>query len=472
MYNRKRVIPQINNKNNNTNDVKIDNIHNRFDVVVRNVETGEETKCFAENVVTNIAWQEIIFKREANVLRVGSSSTPEDPTQTNLITPFNNGITASSTVYAWHGSNGNKRTTTFFMGLSVNNGQTISEVGLTNSTSYPYVLNRAILKDINGNPITIVKTDLIEVTFYVTIYVTISLQPWQSVISTSSLFSLINKGNQDMTLYSLTGSNSSWAATAPYTATAGRLSKKTPRVQPTELNKGVSLMTSFGIQHDLLRKTNFLYDLIDQPLATGDGSKRDFYCGYYMEEITLYRNGVVIPTTEYVFNKYADDQSEKNFTEFKCNIHLIDEKGKRLNNTNRSWIQPGILVLQPEIPYSRMHFYIGNATAASFIKVEGSNDNGLTWTTLLYGSRWEEKTLDLTTIKTQYKWLRNSSDVYASSLVYTANIFATGGPQILFNTPPAAGDVLTFSGKTRCIPKDSDHVMEVETYLTYTDPNL
>ena len=463
MYNKKRKIPET--KDINQNEVSIHQIHNRFDVFVKNIETGEEQQCYAENVVTNIAWQEIIFKREANVLRLGSSSTPEDPTQTNLLAPFNTGITASNTVYAYHGLNGNKRTSTFFLGLGTSNGNTITEVGLTNSTSYPYVLNRAMLKDLNGNPISINKTDLIEVTFYVTIYVTINLQPWQAVLSSSSLFSLINNGNQGFTASSLTGQANAFSSN--YTYTAGKLTKKSVRIQPTQLNKGVSIINSFGIQHQLVRKNNHLYTLTDQPLATGDGIKDDFYCGYFMTEITLYRNGVVIPKSEYTFNPYADDKWVRGASPSEhravANIWMRDEKDLAVSSTNNPLDTSKIYVLPSDIEWVWIKMWQKFTTSHYRSWLYGSN-NLIDWTELYYFNN--QGTYDQPILYKYYK-----TNVQVSSFSFL-NFYTKGGPQILFNTPPAVGDVLTFSGKTRCIPKDENHVMEMETYLTYTDPNL
>lgn len=470
MYKRQRVLEE-------DLSPSIESVHNRFDLCIRNIETGEETTAYAENVVTNAAWSEYIFRRSATVLRLGSSTEPEAPTQTNILSVVAAGINPRKTTYEAFGPNGNKRITEYFIGVNDYNNKVIAEMGLVNGSGYGNVFNRAILKDVNGNPITVNKTDLIEITFYVTVYVTANLQPWQALVNpTQALFSLIENGNQGFQAWTLTGGSKNVGGT--YTLSPGKLEIKSVRQRPEELNKGICTIESFGISQDMFRSPK-TYPVKEQALATGDGVKTDFYCGFVMRSINLYKNGVLVPQSEYTFNpnagrllSYGNDCG--GVPVYSAAYRAVDPStNKKVTNASDG----GPVSLRPnatlivEVPDSLIYGVGGTAYRNDFgwtgFTMYGSNDM-VSWESIRYFNY--PNTNQVFKGTTPFKYVKIVTSGPAMSIDW--EVFCQGTPQIRFKTPPAVGDVLTFSGITTCIPKDQNHVMEMQTSLTYVDPTV
>ncbi len=154
-------------------DVKL-TIHNRFDVYSTDTETGKTKQvAFAENIVLNNMWSRLCnFSTFWDCIAYGTGTGTLAPTRTALFTHLG----AKATTI-------NARTTvlpTVSLNLKIilnpedNVGATITELGLAGDTGTASLLTHAMLKDMNGNIVSITKTSTEILTIYATVYTTLS----------------------------------------------------------------------------------------------------------------------------------------------------------------------------------------------------------------------------------------------------------------------------------------------------------
>lgn len=157
-------------------DVKIGmRIHNRFDVEVRDIRTGkieEEYKgVYAENIVLDNYFDYLIRSSSdiLNRLHYGRGTGVLSATRTTLFDKINHLTATETEVKTQFPPLVSYRKVKAVILSDEAVGETITEVGISNSTSY--ILNHAMLKDSEGNQISIgPKTDLQEITIYSTIF--------------------------------------------------------------------------------------------------------------------------------------------------------------------------------------------------------------------------------------------------------------------------------------------------------------
>lgn len=159
------------------------NIHNKFEIHIRDINTGEITqKGYAENIVLNHLLSHPYFGGSSNYclsayVALGRGTGVLDPTRTSLFNKIGTVFTADIE------SNFNLPPTPSYItrkgtiGPTIFVGETFTEIGLTNATFYPNnVFTHALIKDSEGNPLALgPKTDTQEVIIYSTVYFTLSL---------------------------------------------------------------------------------------------------------------------------------------------------------------------------------------------------------------------------------------------------------------------------------------------------------
>ena len=151
-------------------------IHNRFDIEVRNALTGELTQeATAFNIVLNQMWTQLVnFLSYHNNIHFGTGTGTLAPARTALFTwlgqkaSTNETIIRAIPVSVW--------TKRIVINPEEFVGQTIREVAIGHSTAASSLVTHALLRDAEGNPISITKTNLDIVTIYATVFVTFSTQ--------------------------------------------------------------------------------------------------------------------------------------------------------------------------------------------------------------------------------------------------------------------------------------------------------
>lgn len=150
-------------------------IHNRFDVEVIGAETGEiKQRAQAENVICNQLWTRLFTPNTYfNYIHYGTGSGTPSATDTSLFT-FIGYATPSSknTVYDFNAATGvgslQKKIT---LSETTAVGSTLTEVGIGYGTTASTLCTHAMLKDMNGNQISISKTNTDIINIYATVFI-------------------------------------------------------------------------------------------------------------------------------------------------------------------------------------------------------------------------------------------------------------------------------------------------------------
>lgn len=147
-------------------------IHNRFDIEVRDSVTNELKKSVvAYNIVLNQMYTRLCGGSEyfANI-HFGSGSGSLSPTRTSLFSHLGTKTAVDDTLIKSIPLSTWKRKIVFNPEEYV--GSTISEVGVAFGATSTNLVTHSLLKDSEGNPISIVKTDTDVITIYATVFVT------------------------------------------------------------------------------------------------------------------------------------------------------------------------------------------------------------------------------------------------------------------------------------------------------------
>jgi len=143
-------------------------IHNRFDFVITDVDTGEVTKAKAENIVLDRMYGRLInFQTFFVNIVFGSGTGTLDATRTTLFTrigskaAINEQLIRSYPISVW--------TRYVRLGVDEFNGNTLREIGISDDATL--INTHAMITDSEGNPITIEKTNLKVIDIYATLYV-------------------------------------------------------------------------------------------------------------------------------------------------------------------------------------------------------------------------------------------------------------------------------------------------------------
>lgn len=168
-------------------------IHNRFDVFRKDIRTGKEEQiAYAENILldrlwTRGAWGSSIGYWEqsggfAYVLKhtiaVGSGTGILSAARTTLFSEIFSALGLNHQTAV--GANYLKSTMSITRTELQDNGQTYREIGCKAKNAYSDdgLVSHALLLDMNGNPITIAKTDTDIITFYASWYFYIPVTSW------------------------------------------------------------------------------------------------------------------------------------------------------------------------------------------------------------------------------------------------------------------------------------------------------
>lgn len=288
-------------------------IHNRFDIVVRDGITGEiKQEAKAENILLNAFWTNFIGVNNGmclNYIHFGSGSATPLATDTTLTTFIAGKICATdvkdfSTFYT-DGIAKRKRSIRIEMGEQV--GATISEVGFAESATSTKLRTKALLKDVNNNPISILigATDVVDIFATFFFKCPLSINEGKVYFDTSNNPSAYILGmclccgpaayNDDSYFYThpqgvpkclSTNYDSAICVAASGLARTFDVANKKMTITFNNLvagsgNKGGLGMLRYGNLTIELPQTGFTQPVITKEvIGTGDGVNKDFYCAF------------------------------------------------------------------------------------------------------------------------------------------------------------------------------------------------
>ena len=151
---------------------KVD-LHNRFDIEIKNIETGEVREYVAHNIILDQMWNRLCNGNAyfANIhfgTGLGTPVTSRTSLFTHLgtKTAINEELIKAVPVSTW------KRKIVLNPEEYV--GSTITEVGIAFGSTVSNLVTHAMLKDSEGNTISITKSNTDVVTIYATVFVTLN----------------------------------------------------------------------------------------------------------------------------------------------------------------------------------------------------------------------------------------------------------------------------------------------------------
>lgn len=306
-------------------------IHNFFDIVVSDAETGEiKQKGKAYNILLNAFWAYFLSSSNAstlNYIHFGSGTAVPAATDTTLTTRIGGLVCLTDAIddstYLVDGVLKRKRSIRLEAGAYT--GSTISEVGFA-SSSTTGLRTKALVKDQNGNPlsITIGATDVVD------IYATFFAKVPMSIVNgtdgiklgiddlTKGLISLLlckgmTFGINWRTAYSIGYSSpfSFLPRTNDYYTTTPSVSYDTSNKKITwsipnvaAVNGNIGGFSSYSASDFCVKLPRLGFTqpvLTKEVIATGDGATKDFTCyfGRILDNGTakLYVNDIEVPAT-------------------------------------------------------------------------------------------------------------------------------------------------------------------------------
>jgi len=149
------------------------NIHNRFDVHVDNIETGEHREFVGYNIILDQMWTRLCGGSSYfGYIHFGTGTGTPTPERTSLFSHLGTkSAVTEETIKALPVSSWKRK---IVLNPEEYVGQTITEVGIAYYSSASSLVTHAMLKDSEGNPISITKTSTDVVTIYATVFITLT----------------------------------------------------------------------------------------------------------------------------------------------------------------------------------------------------------------------------------------------------------------------------------------------------------
>jgi hypothetical protein len=144
-------------------------IHNRFDIQVKDAETMEVIQTAqAENIVLDRIYTRLLnFQSYFDQIVFGSGTGTLSPSRTTLFTRIGNKAAVTESLVRSYPTS--IWTRSIRLGTEEFNGQTIREVGISDTTTN--INTHALITDSEGNPLSVDKTSLKIIDIYATVFV-------------------------------------------------------------------------------------------------------------------------------------------------------------------------------------------------------------------------------------------------------------------------------------------------------------
>ena len=485
-------------------------IHNRFDVEVRDAATGAlRQRARGYNVICDTLWSDCFSNTSISSymrnIAYGTGSGTPSAADTTLFTPLGSAATTdmSTTVDVLTGVAASTGKITLSPETAV--GETLTEVGIGTTAK---IFTHAMLEDMNGNPISIEKTDTDVIIIYATVYLHWSATGWDgkalapSDVTGMNMLSVMLAGaqidHQQLQIWAKFagyrgaarryGESQTWMTTLTWSAATKKYSfsgragvdEQNLPIRDVALLLGTPSISAGGIYSTLwlsaLLGSWFTPPAITgEAIATGDGATADFRTAFPVRSgATVYVNGVAAAATVRSGPPDASDLAPwLNALDSASTLaHLIclgsiatssdssaylryTDAGNIFENPDRAAVGIASFVLR----------YTGSGTRQS--KIETSDDL-VTWTEAVTTptTSSSQQTAEIPAAQQGARFFRLTNLGTSSSYIQSAvgNV-ANPATNIHFDAPPAAGAVITASYVPDCIAKDSNHVFDLTVEL-------
>lgn len=496
-------------------------IHNRFDVEVIDAKTGKvKQKAVGHNVICNGLWSKLASNTNYFAyIHYGTGSGTPSTGDTSLFN-FLGYIAVPTDQWLKLDRKNCVAYVTCKVQLSETTaaGSTLTEVGIASGTGSSTLVTHAMLKDMNGNNISLEKSSTDIVNIYATIYahwpaeysdpnndINFIPVPYDTYSTKNFLFWLFGYRGSTMAYncYSMLTTNRFTkyggtdegrishvkSVTATFDASTKKLTLVCDRVSANSGNipygaHGVLFFRTYQYQNAFSTLDPFLYlktgdswyhhsEIVDESVGTGDGVTKDFATKFDLpSDAIVCVDGVVVDATvdnvPLAYNqmqRYFNDVAVvngtifPNFTYRNSNSYSSDSEIDKIYSPYGSETVFGIF----ENPFSEYGIKSVNLDMYSHLEV---SDDCITWYTIAKNVSSSAKAVTIPSEHMHKKYWRITETSSSSSRsMFGAVANSLTGKNIHFATPPASGSVITVSYKTPTIAKDSNHVFDLTVTL-------
>lgn len=498
-------------------------IHNRFDIEVTDAKTGEiKQRAQAENVVLNRLWDILLNTWSSepyfSYIYYGSGTGTPAPTDTGLFN-YVNKVGASGASYSQNWNSGIASVRRYItLNESTSVGVSISEVGIGNPD---YLCTHAMLQDMNGNPISILKTNTDIITIYATVYC-------QFYDYNKSVTLYLDRMYGDLTYYIYGGfrgyclgtykSSNFWSTnyrdrvipvnvrtlkeqnTVVYQARFAetlynswsynrasnvssdvsnkRITINTFRIPVGEANMGGIGGFKLSGEYDdwsgaknagiVLPVSEFYAgdNITNEAVGTGDGTTTNFATKFDMpDNATVYVNGVAQTSGVTVLPKPRSGIHLLAYIKYiiKESIHNGHYQEHYRNFSSDEYNNGN-----NRVPLFSGYAMYNGAYGLGFSSIANSGDSTISgsndlinWTVVAAPNAG---TITFTGNEGHFKYYKNDGSGGAT-LYWNSN----DNKNIIFDVAPASGDAITIDYHTPYIAKDSDHVLDINFVIQFGD---
>lgn len=472
------------------------NIHNRFDVEVIDAATGEiRETAVAHNIILDSLWN--TFKSTpsgatwAAYIHYGSGTAAPNPSDMAL-TNFIGQASVSEYANKWDPKTGvYQRTVMITLSETTAVGKTLAEVGLASGSDSATLKTKALLKDMNGNQVSLVKTNTDIVKIYATVFVHVNPLGYdgghiqffanaeygmikalagkhyktsstgKSYTMPDTLYATSSAGLVEGRGRSMPGVYSKVTLSWSFDATTKTFKSSTVRFGASDANgpKGVPML-ALGLYNISWTALDIGIwpggswypgsDISGESLGTGNGEKVNFATKFgLISNPRVYVDGV--ETLDVTFDLGEPVNPKNNFL-------------GQLNTVNSAGVPDLYLPIGQYITTNKVYYenpYHETIGVTKFLQggsrilsVYGSDDLS-SWTSL------GNIGTDIPAASQHFRYFRiDHGQAYQDATVKAAYSNSNRTTNVHFNNPPAEGSVITIDYHTDVIAKDSNHVFD------------
>ena len=495
-------------------------IHNRFDIEVIDARTGEvKQRAQAHNVICNGLWsalcssdnnsQKFYFYR---IYWGSGTGTPSasDTAMFHLEGKQNAGNSVFNVDWA-------NRVASCTRSIQLNEqtsvGVEISEVGIgTEYDQTGVVCTHAMLEDMNGNVITIEKTNVDIINIYATVFIHWSASSdgsmnWNNDSFRNFMFGIAKVNTSGGTAYNFWTSIRSSKELNPYyqagnfsndyfrglnnwktgtfvgTPSSKKIEITSQRLAVEDMNVGGLGMFFFGYYGGvcyMLPVEDFYSgdNITNEAVGTGDGSTKRFNLDFdFPENIEVFVNGVK-RTSGVTFRRMCNPPVDQEGQGYGQAPQLYVRRLRDTSTVSKKVLIPyslGSHSCNEMVQSAYVHFFpipgewiienTANIIGFASIKNDGAGviygSNDLENWTLLADA--EAGTVALTGDDQFFRYYKNTGS--AEARLYWNDIDDCAA--IIFDTAPSVGDVITASYHTPYVAKDEDHVFDLKVTFQF-----
>ena len=463
-------------------------IHNRFDVEVLDAATGElKQRAVGFNVICDNWWAEA-FPSVGAILYGSGTGTPA-ASDTALFHYEGRAYNSRSADTSHPGEGWISQSSTAILAPETAVGVTLTEVGLAYGSGQA-IKTHALLQDMNGNPISITKTetDIIRITSTVFYHFFSSYGSGKIRLTDETGWTYSGFTASDDNIIALDSAGASTGSSriqsdtsSPWTAQNKTKTYSMPRIGASGWNFAGGIPYLFIAYEGTYSYSDRSYKLFFFPtglsqitaeaIGTGDGSTTQFATAFALpQNAKVYVNGTeqtngvtVVPDIPGFVNinrlfLMLSEQATASFP-------LISKKYL----FPYQYINPGLQVplifehlFSTLVPLTSIDTGVGTSYGTREVY---TSDDLSTWTLAASTTSQEVAIPSAHQNKKYYKIVFTQETPGNLYLLFKSS--ALNGYAIRFDTAPAAGAVITADYKTPMIPKDENHVIDFKFSLTF-----